>query len=89
MRKECDCELPQEAKASCAAYIYSSPSYEEYSASSIYGNYKMGWNHYGHPRLGDSYCWKAASNAPGKEWLQIDTGKVQTIPGVVVQGRQN
>ena len=89
MRKECDCELPQEAKASCAAYIYSSPSYEKYTASSIYGNYKMGWNHYGHPRLGDSYCWKAASNAPGKEWLQIDTGKVQTIPGVVVQGRQN
>ena len=84
-----ECKLPQESTDNCTDYIYYSPSYDKYTASSIYGNYKMGWDHYGHPKLGESYCWKAQTNTPGKEWLQIDTSSVQAIAGVVVQGRSN
>ena len=89
MMKASSCELPQVAKAQCSTFVYFSPSYDKYTASSIYGNYKMGWDHYGRPRLRDSYCWKAATNTAGKEWLQIDTSTVQPIAGVVVQGRHN
>jgi len=83
------CELPQESTENCTGYIYYTPPYDKYTASSIYGNYQMGWDHYGHPKLGESYCWKAGSDTPGKEWLQIDTSAVQAIAGVVVQGRSN
>jgi len=89
MLKASSCALPQESTAKCGGYIYYSPSYDKYTASSIYGDYKMGWDHYGHPKLGESYCWKSKTNTAGEEWLQIDTGSLQAVAGVVVQGRSN
>jgi len=88
MLKASGCELPG-SYARCKGIIQYVPSYAKYTASSIYGNYKMGQVHYGQARIGDPYCWKAGSTTPGKEWLQIDLGKAEKVAGVVTQGRGN
>ena len=60
--------------------------YDRMEYSSTLYNHRKGTG-YGKGRLGSSTAWCARSYEGA--WLQIDTGVVQDITGVVTQGRQN
>lgn len=59
--------------------------YRQIKYSSVWANEQSGVGH-GRGRLNSPQGWSAGVNRVG-EWMQIDTGEVQSIAGVVVQGR--
>ncbi|EKX33787.1 hypothetical protein GUITHDRAFT_81119, partial [Guillardia theta CCMP2712] len=62
------------------------PDYS-YSYSSVFDNDNIGVGH-GRGRLRSPQGWSAKGKNIG-EWMQIDGGEVQSIAGVVVQGRHD
>ena len=81
----CGCRLASEGKSQCSDSVILNPSIDEYSASSISNGGVMVNNQYCQsPRLNSQYSWCPVSNQ--NAWLQMDTGAVQTITGVVTQG---
>ena len=77
------CNLPEEGSA-CAGVIEMNVPYDRITASSVWYGYAIsqGW---GQVQLNSPGSW-----APGSwdqnQWIQLDTGAVQMIAGVVTQG---
>ena len=89
MASECGCSLPNLATSACLSYIIQNAPYSKHRYSSTWGNYEKGvvW---GQGKLNAQYGWLPGSARTGfadGEWLQLDTGSVQAIAGVVTQGR--
>jgi len=79
----CNCILPASDKP-CKANLVHIPAYSKIEYSSTYGNYQKG-TYYGQGQLDAPWGWSSGSVQKG-EYLQIDTGDVQTIMGVITQG---
>lgn len=77
------CSLPEEGSA-CVGLIEMNVPYDRISASSVWYGYAIsqGW---GQVQLNSPGSW-----APGSwdqnQWIQLDTGAIQMIAGVVTQG---
>lgn len=82
---ECGCLLPVVSSTPCDKTIIFSPSYKQLIMSSVKNDDKIGQG-FARGRLNSRQAWTAKRNSAG-EWLQIDSGMVQTIKGVVTQGR--
>jgi hypothetical protein len=81
---ECGCILAPEGKR-CEHYTVLSPPDKKYKYSSVWSNDKNGCGH-GRGRINSQQAWSAGHNEVG-QYLEIDTGAVQDIQGVEVQGR--
>jgi hypothetical protein len=82
----CGCKLPAQGSKCDDTLVLNSP-YTMFKFSSTYGNNPAG-TYLGMPRLASPYAWCAANPNIG-EWIQMDTGLVQTISGLVTQGRRD
>ena len=77
-----ECLLPVRAKAPCElGHIAFSPTSKKMKFSSAHHSVIAG-------RLNSLTAWGPKRSQQG-EWIQIDTGSLQTIAGVVTQGRRN
>lgn len=84
--KICDCKLPVFGKACDRTLVINSyPQGTLFSSVRSGGEPGPGKGHSA-ARLNSPQAWSAASKTAG-EWMQFDTGSVQTIVGVVMQGR--
>jgi hypothetical protein len=89
MASECGCNLPNLATSTCLSSVIQNVPYSKHRYSSTWGNYEKGvvW---GQGKLNAVYSWLPGSARTGftdGEWLQMDTGAIQAIAGVVTQGR--
>ena len=79
------CKPPSQGKSQCSDSVILNLPIDAYAASSISNGGVMVNNQYCQsPRLNSQYSWCPISYE--KAWLQMDTGVVQTITGVVTQG---
>lgn len=85
--ESCHCTLSPVAKA-CDNVIIYNPAYTAHSASSNKESTQKG-NTCNSGRLHSPSAWCPRNNQRDGSWMQIDTGKVQTIEGVVTQGRRD
>eukprot|EP00960_Hanusia_phi_P062612 765213-Hanusia_phi.AAC.3 len=81
--EECRCYLPEQGPP-CNAYILLNAMYDQIMYSSVKGSSAMGTGN-ARGRLNSAGSFLPATNSD-TEWMQIDTGEVQSIPGVVIQG---
>ena len=84
MRTESSCKLPKVDSGTCSSSIILNVPYSRMKASGTYSNNPIGTG-YGRGKLNSAGGWRAPSTNPGN-WLQMDTGQVQGIVGVVTQG---
>ena len=83
---ESECRLTTLASSCEAGSIIQTTDYDRMEYSSTRYNNRKGTG-YGKGRLGSTTAWCAGSYEGA--WIQIDTGKIQAISGVVTQGQQN
>jgi hypothetical protein len=93
MASEAACNLAQVSTKKCRGLILLNPDYSKHTYSSLYGGQLPGvaWSQ---GRLNDVYCWyPGVANIPSKtppyeggNWMQIDSGDLQAIAGVAIQG---
>jgi hypothetical protein len=81
----CDCRLAEKGK-SCKNLIKYSPPYQKTVYSSIWADDKPGQGH-GRGRLSSRQAWSAKYNNK-EQYVIMDTGEIQSIAGVVTQGRR-
>jgi hypothetical protein len=84
MLKQCGCKLPDVYAETCSSSIVLNVPYSRMRASATWSNYPMG-TYWARGRLNSGGGWIAPSYNVGN-WLQMDTGDVQGIVGVVTQG---
>eukprot|EP00960_Hanusia_phi_P074325 768213-Hanusia_phi.AAC.3 len=82
----CGCTLAKFGNP-CTKYIIFSPPDYNFAYSSVWDNNPVGVSH-GRGRLRSAQAWSAKQSKVG-EWMQIDGGEIQSIAGVVVQGRRD
>jgi hypothetical protein len=82
----CECKIAGKGEKCDESLVLNSP-YHRFKFSSTYGNSAVG-TYLAMPRLASPYAWCAGTPDVG-QWVQIDTGVVQTIVGVVMQGRRD
>ena len=82
---KCDCRLATKGKT-CQNLIKYSPPYQKTLYSSIYADDKPGTGH-GRGRLNSRQAWSAKFNNK-EQYVVMDTGEIQSIAGVVTQGRR-
>lgn len=84
------CSLPKRAKEQCESTMNLNQPYNKHVYSHVWSNYLPGVV-YGQGQLDSQYGWVPSHSRTGKEndgsWMQVDTGDVQPISGVVMQGR--
>ncbi len=85
MAEEAKCNPAEESKEECSDLSVRTLTYDNFKMSSILGNWPLG-TYWGQSRLDSTYSWISANNRVG-EWMQLDSGKVQTIAGIITQGR--
>ena len=86
IREVAKCHENKRAK-SCENTITFSTSAPRTSYSSVWGGDKAGQG-YGRGRLNSKAAWCAANSKVG-EWMQMDTGSLQSIVGITTQGRRD
>ena len=89
MASECGCSLPNPATSTCLSSVIQNAPYSRHRYSSTWGNYEKGV-YFAQGKLNAQYSWLPGSSRTGftdGEWLQLDTGAVQALAGVVTQGR--
>lgn len=95
MASEAGCSLAKRSTKKCKGLIMLNPDYSKHLYSNLYYNQRVGTG-WSQGRLNEpNYCWhpgkadKPSTDPPyeGANWMQIDTGDVQAIAGVVTQGR--
>ncbi len=74
--------------AKCDRKITAGVPYSKFASSTTHVNDKFGVGEHARPRLNSRSAW-CAGVGKKDEWLQMDTGKVQAIQGIVTQGRRN
>ena len=72
----------------CPHLISFSSSAARTKYSSVYGGDPPGEGH-GSGRLNSNMAWVAQDNRPGEEWMEMDSGAVQSIMGITTQGRRD
>jgi hypothetical protein len=86
--KVADCSPAATVANKCDRTVTVGIPYSKFTSSSTYGNDKFGAGECGRPRINARSAWCAAQFKKN-EWLQLDTGSVQNIQGIVTQGRRN
>jgi hypothetical protein len=89
MASACGCSLPNTESSSCTSSVIQNAPYSKHRYSSTWGNYEKGVL-FGSGKLNSQYSWLPGSAKTGfqdGEWLQIDSGTIQALAGVVTQGR--
>ncbi len=84
--QETGCTLPALGEA-CKDQVILNVVYDKMKASSIFENSQIGEKH-GRGRLNSLGAWRPAK-ADKEQWLQLDTGEIQNIAGIVTQGRRD
>jgi len=84
MLKKCGCKLPEDNTGTCSSNIVVTVPYSKMKASATWSNYPMG-TAWARGKLNSGGGWIAPSYNVGN-WLQMDTGKLQGIVGVITQG---
>ncbi|KAJ1470711.1 galactose-binding domain-like protein [Baffinella frigidus] len=81
------CTPAVEVEKNCKSLVTFNVPYSGHSYSSVYAGDRIG-TRYGRGRLdsGESLIFP---NGNSGNWMQLDSGKVQSIAGLVVQGRSN
>jgi len=87
MAKLSGCRLTDVASR-CARNIVFGPVAKQALYSSTYNNDRNGIGH-GRGRLNSPQAWSPKDRVMGTQFMQIDTTEVQSISGVVIQGRRD
>ena len=84
LASESGCSLLTEVDK-CNGLIVVNVPYDSIAASSVWGNAAIG-STWGQGQLNAQYSWIPNDWTVGKMWLQLDSGAVQKIAGIVTQG---